>query len=162
MVGHLAQLTGVLEEEILIGEELERNLTAQKNALLGWDVDALLQQIAAREPWLRSLESLEMKRTHILKEIRSSNDAVTLRQLIYAFPQDSSETARLRCIRERANEIFTRLRNNERAFHRLMENMLEHIQEALRPLVHSAAPVYGENGAAEPSRPMCSLIHNKV
>jgi flagellar biosynthesis/type III secretory pathway chaperone len=162
MAGHLAQLTGVLEEEILVGEELERNLSAQKKALLGWDVAELLQQIAAREPWLRSLGLLEKKRTDILKEIRTSNDAVTLRQLISAFPQDPSETARLRCIRERASEIFMRLQNDERAFHELMESMLEHIQEALRPLLHSAAPLYGENGAAEPAMRMCALIHNKV
>jgi hypothetical protein len=43
-----------------------------------------------------------------------------------------------------------------------MENMLAHIQHALRPLFHSETPLYGENGAAEPARPISALIHNKV
>ena len=163
MVGYWAQLTGVLEEEIAVGEELERNLAAQKKALIGWNVAGLLQQIAAREPWLRSLGALERKRANILSEIRSSNDCVTLRQLISAFPQDAAESARLRCIRERAQAIFTRLHYDERTLHRLMENMLSHIQEALRPLLHTPAPLYGERGAAEPSsRAASALIHNKA
>lgn len=163
MVGHLAQLTGVLEEEISIGEELERNLAAQKKALIGWDVAGLLQEIAAREPSLRSLGALEQKRADILSEIRSSNDGVTVRQLISAFPQDASDSARLRCIRERAQEIFTRLHHDEHAFHCLMENMLCHIQEALRPLLQSPAALYGEKGAAElSSRATSALIRNKA
>lgn len=162
MIAHLAQLTAVLEEEISVGEELERNLAAQKKALVGWDVAELLQQITAREPWLRSLDALEKKRTDILKEMRSSKEAVTLRQLLSAFPQDASETARLRCIRERARETFTRLHNDEGTLHQLMKNTLAHIQEALRPLLHSVAPLYGETGAEEPLRPTSALIHSKV
>jgi hypothetical protein len=82
--------------------------------------------------------------------------------MLSAFPQDPSETARLRCVRERAHEIFTRLHNDERALHRLMENLLAHIQEALRPLLHSAAPLYGETGVAERPKSMSALIHSKA
>jgi flagellar biosynthesis/type III secretory pathway chaperone len=162
MAGFLAQLTAVLEQEISIAEELECNLAAQKKALVGWNIAELLQQITAREPWLRALSALENKRADILKELRFSKNAVTLRHLISAFPQDGSETARLRCIRERACDIFTRLHNDEQALHRLMENMLAHIHEALRPLLHSTAPLYSETGAAEPPKPTSALIHSKA
>ena len=51
----LAELLSVLENEVLVGEELSRNLEAQKNAIVEWDIAKLLEQIDAREPWLRSL-----------------------------------------------------------------------------------------------------------
>jgi hypothetical protein len=41
--------------------------------------------------------------------------------------------------------------------------MVSHIEEALRPLLHSPAPLYGEKGAAElPSRSRSALIRNKA
>jgi hypothetical protein len=43
-----------------------------------------------------------------------------------------------------------------------MENLLAHIQEALQPLLRSAAPLYSEAGTAEPARPPSALIHSKV
>ena len=59
----LAELEAIIEEEILVGEELRRNLEEQKNAVLAWDVVALMQQVDARERWLRSLGHLEKKAT---------------------------------------------------------------------------------------------------
>ena len=162
MNAQVMQLGDVLEEEVSVGEELERNLAAQKKALIVWDVTGLLQRITAREPWLRALGALEHKRKEILNEIHLSSDAVTLRQLLSALPEDAPEAARLRHLRERGREIFTRLDSDEHALHGLMENLLAHIQEALRPLLSSAAPLYSENGTAEPPRSASALIRSKV
>ncbi len=158
----VTQLADVLEEEISVGEELERNLAAQKKALIGWDVTGLLRQITAREPWLRVLGALEIKRKKILQGTELSNNAATLRQLFAKLPKDAPEGQRLRHLRERGSKIFTRLEADERALHELMENLLAHIQEALRPLLLSAAPLYSETGAAESARPPSALIHSKV
>ncbi len=155
------QLADVLEEEISVGEELERNLAAQKRALIGWDVTGLLEQITAREPRLRTLGELEIKRKEILQEAQL-DDAATLRQLLAKLPKDALEAQRLRYLRERGGEIFTRLDGDEHALQELMENLLAHIQEALQPLLRSALPLYGETGAAEPARPRSALIHSKV
>ena len=43
----LSRLFDVLEEEIAVGEELSRNLAAQKHAIIGWDIAGLLQAIDA-------------------------------------------------------------------------------------------------------------------
>jgi flagellar biosynthesis/type III secretory pathway chaperone len=162
MNAQVTQLTDVLEEEVSVGEELERNLAAQKQALIDWDVNGLLQKITEREPWLRSLGALENKRIEIIKQLYLSSDAMTLGQLLSRLPQDAPETARLRHLRGRGRGIFTRLNRDERALHELMENLLAHIQEALRPLMRSAAPLYSETGTAEPSRTESALIHSKV
>lgn len=62
MSTELTDLTRVLEEEISVGEELWRNLSAQKQAIVALDVAELLVQINAREPWLRSLGEFESRR----------------------------------------------------------------------------------------------------
>ena len=150
MNAYVTQLADVLEEEISVGEELERNLAAQKKALIGWDMAGLLEQIATREPWLRALGALEIKRKEILQGTELSHNAATLRQLLAPLPADAPEAQRLSHLRERGGEIFRRLDSDEHTLHGLMENLLGHIQEALRPLLRSAAPLYCETGAAEP------------
>jgi len=64
----LTDLTQILEAEISVGEELRRNLSAQKQAIVDWNVAALFEQIEAREPWLRSLGELEERRCRFLNE----------------------------------------------------------------------------------------------
>ena len=162
MNAQVTQLADVLEEEVSVGGELERNLAAQKQAIIGWDVAGLLEHITAREPWLRALGALEIKRKEILQGTELANDAATLRQLLAQLPKDAPEAQRLRQLRERGSAIFTRLNGDEQALHGLMENLLGHIQEALRPLLRSVAPLYSETGAAEPARPPSALIHSKV
>jgi flagellar biosynthesis/type III secretory pathway chaperone len=161
MDARATELADVLAEEISVGEELERNLSGQKKALIGWDVSGLLQQITAREPWLRALGALEAKRKMILHEAELPNSS-TLRQLLAKLPKDAPEAQRLRSLRERGSEIFMRLEGDERSLHELMENLLAHIQEALQPLLRSALPLYGETGTTAPTRPVSALIHSKV
>ncbi len=161
MDAHTAELADLLEEEIAVGEELERNLAAQKKALIGWDVSDLLEQVAAREPWLRTLGELEIKRKSMLHSTDLSK-AVTLAELLAQLPKEAPETERLRCLRKRGREIFLRLEGDERSLHELMENLLAHIQEALQPLLSSTLPLYSETGTAAPVRPASALIHNKA
>jgi flagellar biosynthesis/type III secretory pathway chaperone len=161
MEARTTELADVLEEEISVGEELERNLAAQKKALIGWDVGGLLEQITAREPWLRTLGELEIKRKEILHKTQL-NHAATLRQLLAQLPKEAPEAQRLDSLRMRGCQIFARLESDERSLHELMENLLAHIQEALQPLLRSALPLYGETGTASSARPPSALIHSKV
>jgi flagellar biosynthesis/type III secretory pathway chaperone len=156
-----AELIAVIEEEILVGEELRRNLEEQKKALLAWDVAALLHQVDAREPWLRSLGELEQRRQQVMKGITPYLSPMTLRELIVKFPSGTPERDRLSSLQEGARKVFTRLQADERHVHGLIENLLAHIQEALSPLIQSDVSLYGETGVAMPrSRP--GLIHGKA
>jgi hypothetical protein len=158
----LSHLFDVLEEEIAVGEELARNLAAQKKAIIGWDVAGLLREIDAREPHLHSLGALEKKRSEILREMRSSAEPLTARQLIAALPEDAPEHARLRGLRERTRLTFTRLHADEWNLHLLMQNLLSHIQDALGSLTAPSVPLYGETGAPAPQRSSAAFIRSKA
>ncbi|HTN69808.1 MAG TPA: flagellar protein FlgN [Methylomirabilota bacterium] len=158
----LTGLVSVLENEIAVGEELYRNLEAQKKAIIAWDLANLLGQIEAKEPWLRSLSQLEEKRREILKGIGATNSPITLRQIIAKLPQGGSESARLDSLRERTQRIFTRLHAEEQNLHELMRNVLAHIQEALGSLAHPLDSVYSKSGVALPTGTRSSLLHGKA
>jgi hypothetical protein len=158
----LDQLAGVLEEEIAVGEELWRNLTAQKQAIIAWDDVHLLEHIEAREAWLVGLGQLEEKRLGILKQMAPSSLPTTLAQLLAQLPADGVNCDRLRDLRERARNIFTRLHADEKNLHGLMENLLGHIQEALCPLMLPSVSLYGDTGVASRQRPAAGLIQGKA
>jgi len=158
----LNDLAAVLEEEIAVGEELSRNLTAQRQALSCWDMDALIARIETRGPWLRSLGELEVRRHNLLAQGAASNESVTLSRLIAACPEDLPAGHRLQAVRVRARETFARLQADERNVYGLMENLLSHLNEALRPLARPAVSLYGDTGAAAVQRPSSALIRNKA
>jgi flagellar biosynthesis/type III secretory pathway chaperone len=158
----LNQLAAVLEEEIAVGEELRRNLAAQKQAIVEWDVAQLLEQIEAREPRLVCLSQLEKKRSEILKQMAPSSVPTTLTQLLVQLPPNEVIYERLRELRERARNIFNRLQADEKNLHGLMESLLEHIQEALRPLMLPSVSLYGDTGVASGQRPAAGLIQGKA
>ncbi len=148
------ELGSIIEEEISVAEELRRNLAEQQKALLAWDVAALLYQVEAREPWLRSLGELERRRHQFMKGITPHLSSMTLRELIAKFPSGTPEGDRLNNLREGARKVFTRLQADERHVHGLIENLLAHIEEALSPLSQADVSLYGETGVAAPrSRP---------
>ena len=158
----LAELLSVLENEVLVGEELSRNLEAQKNAIVEWDIAKLLEQIDAREPWLRSLDQLEEKRCEIVKRIGSHSASITLRQIIAALPQEGSERVRLGQLREHTWKVFTRVRAEEHSLHELMRTLLAHIQQALSSLTLPLVPVYSENGVTLSPKTKSGLLRSKV
>src|SRR3972149_5737584 len=148
----VSALAEILDEEIAVGEELNRNLAAQRQALAVWDIVGLLQQIEAREPWLRTLSRLEEKRAALLKQTEPAATQITLRKVIAQLPTDDAERNRLRELRARARALFTRLHAGERSLHGLVESLLSQIREALKPLMQPAVSVYGETGAAVAQR----------
>jgi hypothetical protein len=157
-----AELEAIIEEEILVGEALRRNLEEQKNAVLAWDVVALMQQVDAREGWLRSLGHLERRRQQVMEGIIIPlSRPMTLRELIATLPSGKPERERLSRLQEAVRKVFTRLQVDERHVHGLIENLLAHVQEALSPLMQSDVSVYGETGVAI-SRSRPGLIHGKA
>lgn len=158
----LAELEAIIEDEILVGEALRRNLEEQKNAVLAWDVVALMQQVDAREGWLRSLGQLERRRQQVMEGIIIPlSRPMTLRELIATLPSGKPERERLSRLQEAVRKVFTRLQADERHVHGLIENLLAHVQEALSPLMQSDVSLYGETGVAT-SRSRPGLIHGKA
>ena len=162
MNSYLTERTGVLKEEIAVGEELSRNLEAQRRALVAWDVVSLLLEIEAREPSLRMLGQLEEKRVAVLKEFAPAGAPATLREMIAQLPADQAERERWRDLQERGRALFRRLHAEERDLNALMENLASHINEALGFLTRPAVPLYGETGAADAQRPSAALIQRQA
>jgi len=162
MNSYLNELTGVLNQEITVGEELSRNLEAQRRALVAWDVVSLLLEIDAREPWLRLLGQLEEKRVAVLKEFAPAGAPATLREMIAQLPADQAERERWRDLQERGRALFSRLHAEERDLKALMENLASHINEALGFLTRPAAPLYRETGAADLQTPSSALLYRQA
>lgn len=162
MTTRLNELAQLLEEEITVGEELRRNLTAQKQAIIAWDVAELLAQIKAREPWLRLLGELESRRRCLVNDSDLFKETPILRLAIGELPKESAEKSRLIALRQRTRNTFVRLQADEEQLRLLMENLLSHIQEAFLPVSQAAMPTYGEKGVAEPPRPASTLLCSKV
>ena len=158
----LNDLAAVLEEEIAVGDELRLNLAAQRQAVVAWDMDALIARIAAREAWIRSLSELEARRVRIVEAQGTPDYPVTLSQFIMACPEDLPTHQRLQSARARARETFSRLQADERDLNVLMENLQTHLHEALKPLAGPSLPLYGDTGATTPLRPSSALIRNKA
>lgn len=162
MNSYLTELTGVLNQEIAVGEELSRNLEAQRRALVAWDVVSLLLEIEAREPWLLMLGQLEEKRVAVLKQFEPASAPATLREMIAQLPADQAERERWRDLQERGRALFSRLHAEERDLNALMENLASHINEALGFLARPAVPLYRETGAADAQRPSAALIQRQA
>jgi len=158
----LSELAAILEQEIAVAEELERNLSAQKQAVLDWNMDALLAEIDARAPWLSLLAQLEHKRADCLCQSGFDGAAVTLRQLLGALPPNAPERDRLTVLQGDSKKIFRRLQADERYLHELMENLLGHIHGALNSLLPPGSATYGETGVAELPRPETTLLHGRA
>ena|SRR5215831_11803938 len=158
----VADLVFILEEEIKVGEELHCNLEAQRKAIVTWDIANLLDQIAARETWLRSLSRLEEKRNEILRGLNLTDAPVTLRQIIDLLPDGGSEQVLFVQLRERARKIFASLQAEERSLLDLMRNLWSHIQEALVSPTQSLGSVYSKSGVALPTGTRSTLLRGKA
>jgi flagellar biosynthesis/type III secretory pathway chaperone len=162
MISDLNDLAAVLEEEIAVGEELRRNLACQRQALVDWDMEALIAAIEAREIRLRSLGALEQRRLEVLKKDGVTDTSIELKRLISQSPEGLPGRQRLCSVRTRALETFSRLQADELSVNGLMEDLLAHLREALTPLALPAVSLYGDKGGAAPQRPKSAFIHNKA
>ena len=106
MNNDLNELADVLEDEVALGETLCRNLEAQKNALIAWNMADLLAHIEAREAWLRSLGELEQRRSRIVAQSDAFTAAPRLRQVIAALPTQSPDRTRLTRLHEQTRPDF--------------------------------------------------------
>ena len=158
----LNELVGILEQEIAVAEQLERNLSAQKQAIIDWNIDALLAETEAREPWLRRLDELEQRRLNCLTPVGRNGGSIKLRQLIARLPHNTPDAARLRVLQEHTRNIFTRLQADEQTTHSLMANILAHIHEAFGALTQPAVSLYGESGAPDSQRPSSALLQSRA
>jgi hypothetical protein len=152
----------VLEQEIALGDKLRLNLAEQRDALVAWDLDALLARIEEREAWIRRLGELEARRARIVELRADSPKTITLRKLIEEWPKDIPARQRLQLVRARAREIFLRLQAEERDLNYVMEALLSHFHVALKPLATSSVAVYCESGKTASTGAASALICNKA
>lgn len=158
----LQELSGVIEEQIRAGEDLLRNLASQREAILAWDVSALMGRIEERESRLESLAVLEQRRREVVEGlVGGAGKNLSLKDLLERFPCEP-ETAKLAYLRIRAREVYARLQDEEKRLVDLTENLLGHLREALRPLSEGSVHLYGDKGTAGPRRPAAGLIQGKV
>lgn len=158
----LERLAAILEEELAVAEELQTNLAAQKQAVIDWNVEALLGQIAVRESWLRLLGELEQKRSEYLRQSGIPQRLTTLRQLLAAMPADGPEYRRLSGLQERTREVFARLQADQRSLHSVMGHISAHVQEALGSLNQPGLALYGESGLTDSTPAASALLQSRV
>jgi hypothetical protein len=156
----ISNLIAVLEAEVFAGENLQRNLNCQKQAIIAWDVEALLAHVEAREVCLRGLAELESRRIESLAALPLAPTPSDLTQLIAQIP--APEQARLRHLQRRSRKTFVRLWAEDQALQTLKQNLVGHIHEAMNHLAHHGASVYGESGQAASSRCAPGLIYEKA
>jgi len=158
----LERLAAILEEELAVAEELQTNLAAQKQAIIDWNVEALLAQIAARESWLRLLGELEQKRSEYLRQSGIPQRLATLRQLLAGLPADGPEYRRMSGLQERTREVFSRLQADQRMLDGVMGHISAHVQEALGTLTRPGLSLYGESGVAGSAPAASALLQSRV
>jgi hypothetical protein len=162
MISDLNDLAAVLEEEIAVGEDLRRNLACQRQALVEWNMEALIAGIDRREMSLRSLGELEQRRLAMLRESGAADASIKLKHLIARSPDGLPGRGRLQAARRRALETFLRLQADERSLNGFMEDLLAHLREAFKPLTRPPVSVYGDDGSAAPERPASAFIRSKA
>lgn len=158
----LELLATVLEEELAVAEELENNLAAQKRAIVDWNVEALLEQIAARESWLSLLAELDDKRRQFLNQSGLPQQLTTLRQLLAGMAPEAPEFSRLSDLQARSRAVFTRLQADQRNLHGVMSHISAHVQEALAGITRPEPSVYGETGVAGSAPVVSALLQSRV
>jgi hypothetical protein len=167
MMQSLTELIAVLEEEVLLGETLLRNLAAQKEAVLAWDSSTLLKKLEEKELLLRQLAVQEERREeavqqllfeHGLPDVEGTPALKTLLASLPATPQ----TAALDHLHRRAWQIFSHLRTGEKHLTQLMGVLFDHLSDALGSLTPSQVSLYGGKGTLTTSRPAPGLVQEKV
>ncbi|MBI3304561.1 MAG: flagellar export chaperone FlgN [Deltaproteobacteria bacterium] len=167
MMDILAELIAILEEEVQVGEDLLRNLAAQKEAILVWDSTALLKQVEEKERLVRQLGALEERRQeaacHLLRAqgLPATEQVPALRELLAQLPP-TPRTATLDHLQRRAWQVYSRLRTGEKKLTSLMGILLGHISEALGSLTPPQVSLYGEKGTLATSRPAPGLVQEKI
>lgn len=162
MNGLIDELASVVEAELAVGEELYRNLQAERQAILAWDSAKLAEFLEAKEGLLHSLGKLEESRFLILGSMGRLRNSDPLRDHIRELPEGSPERLRLSDLRERSHSTFLKIQADERYLQGLMANLLAYIRQALDLPAKVSAPLYGETGTVRDQRPDAGLMYKKV
>jgi hypothetical protein len=158
MTQKLTELAAAIGEEISLGRELLDNLSAQRKAILGWEISTLIERIEGREALLLNLGAVEEKRQRITNQLGGEEANLSL-QAILGRVLSPAEAAELSCLGEQARRTYTRLQAEEKSLLSLMENLLGHIREALSPLTLPEVRLYGKTAAPRSSS---GLLQGKI
>ncbi|HEY3304555.1 MAG TPA: flagellar export chaperone FlgN [Candidatus Binatia bacterium] len=161
MTQDLTELAAAIGEEISLGQDLLDNLSAQRKAILAWQISTLIERIESREALLLNLGAVEEKRQRITSQLGGGDTNLSL-QAILGRASSAEQATELSRLREQARRVYAQLQAEEKSLLSLMENLLGHIREALSPLTLPEVRLYGEQGAAGASRPSSGLIQGKV
>ena len=94
MTHALTELAAVIEEEVRVGEELLRNLAAQREAILSWDSSALFERTEEKEVLIRGLGAMEERRQGIMTHLcRSPGKNPSLREFLAQLPPEPQMAA---------------------------------------------------------------------
>jgi len=159
-MNNIQELSDVLQEELEVAESLSRNLQAQKDAILKWDIETLIARAEERELQAKKLETLEQRRKSVIEEL-TEDKQITLKEFVAKF-SPASEASRLLALRQNLKNIFSRLRIEEKKVLLLMQNILDNLREALGLLQYCPVRVYEKEGRASEPRPESGLIKVKA
>jgi FlgN protein len=158
MMDDLSELTAVLAEEVALGRELLDNLSAQRTAILSWKISDLIERVENREILFSNLAILERRRKRLVEQLTGEEAAsVTLSGILADRPAGAADG--LEQLQNAARRLYTRLHGEERNLFDLMQNLLQHIREALTPLAEPEVALYG---SAVAPRLSSGLIQGKV
>jgi hypothetical protein len=158
MTQDLTELAAAIGEEISLGQDLLDNLSAQRKAILGWEISTLIERIESREALLLNLGAVEEKRQRIVSRLGGEEANPSL-QGILGRASSAAEATELGRLREQARRTYTQLQAEEKSLLSLMENLLGHIREALSPLTLPEVRLYGNTAAPRASS---GLLQGKI
>jgi hypothetical protein len=158
MTQDLTELAAAIGEEISLGQDLLDNLSAQRKAILGWEIATLIERIESREALLLNLGAVEEKRQRITSQLSGEEANLSL-QGILGRASSAAEATELSRLREQARRTYMQLQAEEKSLLGLMENLLGHIREALSPLTLPEVRLYGNTAAPRSSS---GLLQGKI
>jgi hypothetical protein len=161
MTQDLTELAAAIGEEISLGQDLLDNLSAQRKAILGWEISTLIERIESREALLLNLGAVEERRQRITSRLGGEEPNPSL-QAILGRASSAEQANDLSRLREQARRTYTELQAEEKSLLGLMENLLDHIRGALSPLTLPEVRLYGEQRASGSSRLSSGLIQGKI
>lgn len=156
-------LVSTIETELQIGEQLLRNLSAQKAAILNWNAATLLERLSEKELLLHKLQAAATQQSEFLAQSHgvTPEHAPRLHEFLAHLPS-SSERSTILQLQLRVCEIYNNLQAEEHSLVRLLQNMLGHMNEMLHSLEPPSVAVYGRSGVTSVSHPEPELLQEKA
>jgi|KBSMisStandDraft_5_1062788.scaffolds.fasta_scaffold192747_1 hypothetical protein len=158
MFPDLSSLIAILEAELEIGEALQKNIAEQRQAIIDWNLEALLKLVEQHQGLIEALGKSEERRTEVL----ASHASAGLSKLLTSIPTDTGEYRQLSDLRKRSLERFKRLLSDEEGLHALKNNVVGHLNHAIATTVERGGSVYGDTGRPLAQSVAPGLIYEKA